>query len=100
MKVIFHPEAREELVESARFLDEKTSGLGLDFLAAVQKATDRLTRFPESGPVENTNIRKCLVRGFPFTLLYEVNPDHIYIAAVMHQHRRPGYWKGRLGNPP
>ena len=100
MKVIFDPEAREELVESARFLEEKTVGLGLDLMAAVEQAANRLTKFPQLGPVENANIRKCLVRGFPFTLLYEVNPDHIYIAAVMHQHRRPGYWKKRLSNLP
>jgi hypothetical protein len=98
MKVIFHPEAREELVESARFLEEKTTGLSLDLIAAVEQAADRLTRFPELGPIENANIRKCLVRGFPFTLLHEVNP--VYIAAVMHQHRRPGYWRGRLASPP
>ena len=99
MKVIFHPEAREELVESARFLEEKTTGLGLDLITAVEQAADRLTKFRELGPAESAGIRKCLVRGFPFTLLYEVNPEHIYIAAVMHQHRRPGYWKGRLSLP-
>lgn len=100
MKVIFHPEAREELVESARFLEEKTPGLGLDLIAAVEQAAERLTKFPELGSLEHARIRKCLVRGFPFTLLYEVNPDHIYIAAVMHQRRKPGYWKARVSNRP
>jgi len=96
MKVIFHPEASEEMSESARFFEEKSVGLGSDLIAAIQQATGRIKKFPASGPVESGNIRKCLVPGFPFTLLYEVNPDHIFIAAVMHQHRRPGYWKKRL----
>lgn len=96
MKIIFHPEAREELLESARFFEEKTLGLGWDLIIAVEQAAHRLTKFPELGSVEHDNVRKCLVRGFPFTLLYEVNPDHIFIAAVMHQHRRPGYWSKRL----
>ena len=96
MKVIFHPEASEEMSESARFFEEKSAGLGSDLIVAIQQATGRIKKFPESGPVESGNIRKCLVLGFPFTLLYEVNPDHIFIAAVMHQHRRPGYWSKRL----
>jgi hypothetical protein len=96
MKVIFHPEAADEMSESARFFDEKSSGLGSDLITAIQESTRRIVQFPESGPIEKWNIRKCLVRGFPFTLLYEASQDQIFIVAVMHQHRRPGYWARRL----
>lgn len=79
MKVIFHPEAYEEMLESARFFEEKSAGLGSDLIAAIQSATHRLKKFPESGVVEQGMIRKCLVPGFPFTLLYEPNPrSHLY----------------------
>ena len=37
-----------------------------------------------------------LVFSFPLTILYERQEDVIYIAAVMHRHRKPGYWKDRL----
>jgi ParE toxin of type II toxin-antitoxin system, parDE len=96
MKVIFHPEASDEMFESARFFDEKCAGLGSDLITAIQESTRRILQFPESGPIEKWNIRKCLVRGFPFTLLYEATSDHIFIVAVMHQHRRPGFWARRL----
>ncbi|HEX6047287.1 MAG TPA: type II toxin-antitoxin system RelE/ParE family toxin [Pyrinomonadaceae bacterium] len=96
MKLIFHPEAYAEMLESARYFETKTPGLGFDLITAVQDAAQRILRFPCSGPVERGNIRKCLVRGFPFTILYETHSEYIYIGAVMHQHRRPGYWKNRL----
>jgi plasmid stabilization system protein ParE len=96
MRVIFHPEASAEMLESARFFDEKSAGLGSDLITAIQESTRRIAKFPESGPIEKWNIRKCLVRGFPFTLLYEAGQDQIYIVAVMHQHRRPGYWASRV----
>src|SRR5262245_14716734 len=96
MKLIFHPEAYAEMLESARYLEGKTAGLGFDLIDAVQDAARRILRFPASGPVERGNIRKCLVPGFPFTLRYETHSDHIFIAAVMHQHRRPGYWQSRV----
>jgi plasmid stabilization system protein ParE len=96
MKVVFHPEAYEEMLESARYFEGKTPGLGFDLINAIQESSRRITKFPKSGPIERAKIRKALVRGFPFTILYEAHQDHIYIAAVMHQHREPGYWLDRL----
>ena len=96
MKLIFHPEAYAEMLESARYFESKTAGLGFDLINAVEESSQRILKFPASGPIERANIRKCLVRGFPFTLLYEAHSNHIFIAAVMLQHRRPGYWKDRL----
>ena len=96
MRVVFHPEAHAEMIEQARYYESKTAGLGSDFLTAVEEATQRIEQFPKAGPIDRANIRKRLVAGFPFTILYEVQPDRIYIAAVMHQHRRPGYWRKRV----
>lgn len=96
MKAIFHPEAHEEMIESGRIYEAKSEGFGSDFLTAVEETTRRIEKFPEAGPIERANIRKRLVSGFPFTILYEIQPDRIFIAAVMHQHRRPGYWRKRL----
>ena len=98
MKAIFHPEASEETVESARFYEARSEGLGSDFLAAVEETTRRIEQFPEAGPIDRANTRKRLVSGFPFTILYEIQPDRILVAAVMHQHRRPGYWRKRLSS--
>ncbi len=96
MKAIFHPEASEETIQSARFYEERSEGLGSDFVMAVEETTRRIEEFTEAGQIDKANIRKRLVSGFPFTVLYEVQSDRIFIAAVMHQHRRPGYWRKRL----
>lgn len=96
MKAIFHPEAYDEMIQSARFFEGRSEGLGLDLLDAVEETTRRIEQTPEAGPVDRANIRKRLVCGFPFTILYEIQSDRIFIAAVMHQHRRPYYWRSRL----
>jgi plasmid stabilization system protein ParE len=59
------------------------------------KTTRQIKRFPKAGPVVQGSVRKRLVLGFPFAVLYEIGESKIYVAAVMHQHRRPGYWKDR-----
>jgi len=61
MKVIFHPEASEEKLESARFYEARSQGLGSDFLAAVEETTRRIEQFPEAGPVDRASIRKRIV---------------------------------------
>ena len=96
MRIEFHPEAFEEMLESARFYEERAAGLGGDFLAAVEETPRRIEQCPEAAPREGSGVRKRLVFGFPFTILYERQEDVIWIAAVMHQHRKPGYWMHRL----
>jgi len=32
MKIVFHPEAYEEMLESARFYEQREEGLGWEFL--------------------------------------------------------------------
>ena len=96
MRVIFHPEAHAERIEQARYYESKSEGLGADFLDAVEETTNRIQRSPTSGAIDRANVRKRFVSGFPFTVLYEVQSDRVYIAAVMHQHRRPDYWQKRV----
>lgn|SRR5258705_10246641 len=96
MRAIFHPEAHEEMIQSARFYEERSEGLGSDFLTAVEETTRRIEQMALAGLVARANMRQRLVSGFPFTILYEIQPDRIFIAAVMHQHRRPYYWKTRV----
>ena len=96
MKVVFHLEALEEMLESARYYDERSLGLGWDFLDAVEQTNRRIAAFPGAAPILRGGVRKRLVPGFPFSVLYSIEPDLIFLVAVMHQHRRPGYWSKRL----
>ena len=41
-------------------------------------------------------MRRRMLNRFPYGLLYAVEADRIIVVAVMHLHRRPGYWKDRL----
>ena len=42
MKIVFHPEAYEEMIESAGFYEHRDDGLGLRFLEAVERTTQRI----------------------------------------------------------
>ena len=94
--IIFLPPAEEEMLDAARFYESRVHGLGREFLAEVQHAAQRITEHPEAAPPIRGNIRRRLIKRFPFGILYINDPDEIVIVAVMHLRQRPGYWRGRL----
>ncbi len=70
--------------------------MGGNVCATREETTRRIEPFADAGPTERAGIRQRLVLGFPFTVLYSRHEGRIFIVAVMHQHRKPGYWKERL----
>jgi plasmid stabilization system protein ParE len=93
--VAFHPEADAEFLAAARYYEDQAENLGLDFIAAVQRTYQRLAAFPESGHPFGSRLRRALVPGFPYGLIYRVESERLFIVAVAHLHRRPGYWRAR-----
>lgn len=91
----FHPEAEAEFIEAAGRYEEQAHNLGLDFIAAVERTYQRLLSFPESGHLFGTRLRRVLVPGFPYCLLYRIEPERILVLAVARLRRRPGYWRRR-----
>lgn len=95
MTFSFHPEAEAEFIKAIEYYEEIESGLGLDFAIEVYATIQRSIAFPSAWPVIDGEIRRSLVRRFPFGILYSEEKESIHIAAVMHLHRQPDYWKGR-----
>ena len=93
---LFHPEAQAELTQSARWYNVERRGLGREFRSECRKAISRIRQSPEAFGVLRGNLRCHLVHRFPFGILYEVQPNEVFIVAVMHLHREPDYWAGRL----
>jgi plasmid stabilization system protein ParE len=93
--VAFHPEAETEFIAAARYYESQAENLGLDFIAAVESTYQRLFSFPESGRPFGSRLRRILVPGFPYGLVYRREPDRVFIVAVAHVRRRPGYWRAR-----
>jgi plasmid stabilization system protein ParE len=94
-EAIFHPEARAEMRESFEFYEARLGGLGLRFLSAVEQTVERISTHPEAGAPLASEFRKRIVSGFPYNIIYRVWEDYIYLVAVAHHHRRPGYWRER-----
>ena len=97
MKYTFHPEAQYELNQAVYFYEDQQSMLGLEFLEEVYSTIQRIIEFPKAFSKQSKNTRKCLTNRFPFAVIYQDKKEEIFIAAIAHLARKPGYWKERLG---
>ena len=96
MNFHFHPDAEAELSEAIQYYEDVEPGLGQDFAVEVYSAVQRAIAYPRAWKVLEGEVRRALVRRFPYGVLYSAEGDRILIVAVMHLHRDPGYWKGRV----
>jgi toxin ParE1/3/4 len=92
--------AGRELFAAAAFYDAKSPGLGEAFLTAVEGALSRLRSHPRAGGDTADARRRLVVRRFPYSIVYRVDearPDEqLFIIAIAHHKRRPGYWGRRI----
>jgi plasmid stabilization system protein ParE len=95
VKCSVHPEARRELLEAIDYYNGIEPGLGASFLTEIESAVSLVEEFPALWVEIGNGIRRCLVRRFPYAVLYSVETGRVFILAFMHTRRKPGYWFSR-----
>ena len=95
MVVQLHPEALAEFGEAIAFYEERAPGLGRDFFEEVRRVFENVGDNPGLGSPLDGPFRRAYCRRFPFAVIYREDRDVVWVQAVMHLRRRPGYWKGR-----
>lgn len=97
MKIEFLEAAQTELDEAFNWYELQQVNLGIQFLTEFDAAIRRVIVYPKSYALLGSDIRRCLIKRFPYGILYGIDGDRIVIVAVAHLHRMPNYWVGRLG---
>jgi len=95
MRLEFHPEAEMELVEAAAYYEARVAGLGERFGRELDRTTATLLEHPDIGAEIEPGLRRLVLHRFPFSVIYSVVGDVLYVLAVAHQRRSPGYWRTR-----
>ena len=100
MRHEFHPEAALEFEEAVRFYKQRGRNLGKRLAHEVRATIQKIVAAPERWRVLEQDVRRCLVRVFPYSVIYTIESDYILIIAVAHAKRQPGYWRHRLSDRP
>jgi toxin ParE1/3/4 len=94
--VTFHPDVIQEVKAAFNWYEEQAQGLGDDFIAELERAFVHIQQSPQMWPKFSLNSQRYLLPRFPFAIIYQYKSLGLYILAVMHQQRKPGYWIKRI----
>jgi hypothetical protein len=67
--VVFLPGAEQEMLEAAKYYESQATGLGVDYLSEVERALQAIRESPTTWPVIEGELRRRLMRRFPFGIL-------------------------------
>lgn len=93
--VVLRDEAEAEFDAAFDWYDAQRMGLGAKFAAEVQEVLDRIAANPLLHQAVFADIRKGVVRRFPYSVFYRPHPDRVEVIAVFHHSRDPSIWHGR-----
>ena len=96
MQHVILTEAQDELDRAITYLNDQSDRLGDEFRQEVLATLKQVIAAPESGSILDDETKYRPVNRFRYVVVYAVRDDSIIVVAIMHEARRPGYWKKRL----
>ena len=88
----FSTRAVREIGEAQEWYELQSSGLGDEFIAAMELQLKRLEQAPLLYAEAIPNIRRALLPRFPYGLFYAVHDNLVHVLAVVHDVRNPNRW--------
>jgi hypothetical protein len=88
----FRPEARLDILEARAWYEERAKGLGSEFARSVDAASSGVLRFPKAFPKLHGEVRKAVLRRFPYSLLFIIEQDYGVVLGCFHHRRKPRTW--------
>lgn len=89
--------ASEEFEAAIRWYQKRRDGLGAEFYDTTVAALELIATHPEVGTKRPDPLptRQLVLPRFPYKVVYRVREHDLYVVAIAHTSRRPGYWTDR-----
>ena len=94
-RLTIRPEAEADIQEAFDWYERHVTGLGAEFLDAIDGAMSSILSNPLRHPIMHRNARRVLTRRFPYQVFFVIEEDVITVVAVSHGARDPRRWQDR-----
>lgn len=92
MRIEYHPALEADLRDVRDYYNEKSPGLGDDFISEFEREALRIASMPERWMVVRDDIRRALMKRFPYVILFRMpDPSTVRILVVKHEKRHPAF---------
>jgi len=88
----FSSRALREIGEAQEWYELQSSGLGEEFIAAMELQLKRLEQAPLLYAEVIPGVHRALLPRFPYGLFYAVRGNLVHILAVLHDAHNPKRW--------
>jgi plasmid stabilization system protein ParE len=80
---------------TAWYLETAGVDIGLRFTEEFDRTLDRIAMAPFAWTEIKPGMRRALLHGFPYAVLYAIDAERVEVLRVMHQRRHPSQWQRR-----
>ena len=94
-EVFVRPAAEAEISEAFRWYEDKDEGLGSEFMRALDATLSAIQRAPAGYALIHRQVRRAMLRRFPYGVFYLYESEKIVVIAVFHASRGPKQWQDR-----
>jgi len=95
LPVVARPVVEREVQGAYEWYEREREGLGEEFLQTVDRSLDIIAEHPDIFPFVHRDIRRAVLKRFPYSVLYRVKSSHIVLVGCFHSKRDPTAWRGR-----
>lgn len=89
------PDAEAEIAAAFLWYFERSPQAAVAFRDEALSFIDDLTESAAKWREDDDGTRRRLLRHFPYTIFFEIERKTVFVLAVAHNRRAPGYWFGR-----
>ena len=90
--IVFRASANAELVAAKAWYEQQRHGLGDEFARSLESAINRIARNPFAAPAVFQNVRRVLLKRFPYSVFYTVDGDNLLVLSCLHTRRAAVAW--------
>ena len=92
------PEAESDIKEAYLWYEGRRPGLGEEFILSLEAAFSAIQRQPELYQIVYEQVRRELIKRFPYGVFYVYENEEIVVLAVFHIRRDPKMWQKRVSS--
>ncbi len=87
--------ARVDFLEAMEWYGSIREELAVDFLFNLEHALDNILRSPLAYPMIHGNVRRAILKRFPYGVFYSIRGTAIVVVSLFHTSRSPSIWQAR-----
>ncbi len=97
-KIELSNEAESDFDNSYIYYSVESENVADNFYKIINKGFQDIINNPEGFQKVFKNVRRYVIKRFPFVIYYRVMESTIQIIAIFHTSRNPEIWKQRMDN--